>query len=63
MRWPWRRRDRGGDQEAIEQAQRRLEAADAAEPHVSRMVRELRRIQLDNQYSARLLAAFRDQPR
>lgn len=59
MRWRWWRRakDAAGD---IAAAQERLDAVEAAEPEVSAMVRELRRIHTENGYGAMLLAAFRD---
>lgn len=60
MRWPWSRRRDPGAQDAINDAQKRLDAASAAEPAVSRAVRELRRIQAENNYAAQLMAAFRE---
>lgn len=59
MRWPWRKRAQDAS-EAIAAAQERLDAAKAVEPEVSRVVRELRRIQLDNNFAAMLAATFRD---
>jgi hypothetical protein len=59
VRWRWWKPAAGAG-EAIAVAQERLDAAHAAEPEVARIVRELRRIHADNNYGARLAAAFRD---
>ncbi len=59
MRWRWWRRADSGHQD-IAAAQERLDAVDAAEPEVSRVVRELRRIQIDNNFAAMLAATFKD---
>jgi hypothetical protein len=59
VRWRWWKRPEVAH-EAIAAAQERLDAANAAEAEVSRVVRELRRIQNDNNFGARLAAAFRD---
>lgn len=59
MRWRWWRRAEQAHQD-IAAAQERLDAVEAAEPEVSRVVRELRRIQVDNNYAAMLTAAFKD---
>ncbi|GIH07435.1 hypothetical protein Rhe02_55020 [Rhizocola hellebori] len=60
MRWPWSKRPKPENTEAVKQAQKRLDAAHAAEPEVSRVVRELRRIQIENNFAALLTSAFRD---
>jgi hypothetical protein len=59
VRWRWWRRPDSARQD-IAAAQDRLDAVNAAEPQVSRMVRELRRIQADNSFAARVAAAFKD---
>jgi transposase-like protein len=59
VRWRWWRRAEQAHED-IAAAQERLDAVEAAEPEVSRVVRELRRLQTENSYSARLAAAFRD---
>lgn len=59
MRWRWWRRADNG-QNDIAAAQERLDAVEAAEPEVSRVVRELRRIQVDNNFAAMLAATFKD---
>lgn len=59
MKWRWWRRADNG-QNDIAAAQERLDAVEAAEPEVSRVVRELRRIQVDNNFAAMLAATFKD---
>lgn len=59
MRWPWSKKAQDAG-EGIAVAQERLDAAHAAEPEVSRVVRELRRIQVENNFAALLTAAFRE---
>ena len=59
MRWPWSKRAKA-EAEGVAAAQERLDAAKAAEPEVSRVVRELRRIQMENNFAALLTAAFKD---
>lgn len=56
MKWPWRRPDESG----IDAAQERLDAAHAAQPEVSRVVRKLRDLRDENNYGARLAAVFKD---
>jgi hypothetical protein len=63
VRWPWRReRDESARKaaERIAAAQEREDAADAAEPRVSRVARQLERLRKENQFGPRLLAAFKD---
>lgn len=60
MRWRWWKKRAEDAGEAIAVAQERLDAAKAAEPEVNRVVRELRRIQVENNFAALLTNAFRE---
>lgn len=60
MRWPWsRRRDRREDPATVA-ARDLLDAAHAAQPEVSRVVRQLRQIRERNNFAALITAALRE---
>lgn len=61
MRWPpWRKATPPDDEAGMVAAQERLEAAHAAQPEVSRVVRQLRQIREHNNFAALITAALKE---